>query len=236
MKWITNSFTVFLVYHFSLMNEIKIVVFLFSLFFLQWRQKIITFLNSLYKMFDAKIERYDVYKVETIGDAYMVASGLPHRNGWLIFIIIHNLSFRNNHKPDFENIENENGATGFCHAGEIATMSLDLINGVKCFRIPHRPNVSITIRIGLNTGPCVAGVVGTKMPRYCLFGDSINTASRMESTGDGIFYHDNSSWHYSASWSVTIHFKFPQLDFQWHFQHFRCELKITMTLYCISIQ
>ena len=91
-------------------------------------------------------------KVETIGDAYMVVSGLPTRNGML-------------------------------HAREIARVSLALLNAVMSFKIRHRPGEQLKLRIGVHTGPCVAGVVGLKMPRYCLFGDTVNTASRMESTG-----------------------------------------------------
>ncbi|NXF32742.1 GUC2F cyclase, partial [Nyctibius bracteatus] len=114
--------------------------------------EVVDLLNDLYTLFDAVLGNHDVYKVETIGDAYMVASGLPKRNG------------------------NK-------HAAEIANMSLDILSSVGTFKMRHMPDIPLRIRIGLHTGPCVAGVVGLTMPRYCLFGDTVNTASRMESTG-----------------------------------------------------
>lgn len=71
------------------------------------------------------------------------------------------------------------------HAGEIASMSLHLLSAIMDFRIRHMPEERLQLRIGIHSGPVVAGVVGLKMPRYCLFGDTVNTASRMESGGLG---------------------------------------------------
>ena len=88
------------------------------------------------------------------------------------------------------------------HAGEIANMALDLLSAVTSFHIRHIPGDKLQLRIGLHTGPCAAGVVGLTMPRYCLFGDTINMASRMESTGKG----DNKRYVYPNFQSIFFFF------------------------------
>lgn len=78
---------------------------------------------------------------------------------------------------------------GNLHAAEIASMSLHLLSTVSEFKIRHRPHNKLLLRIGIHSGPVCAGVVGLKMPRYCLFGDTVNTASRMESSGVPLKIH-----------------------------------------------
>lgn len=112
--------------------------------------ELVGLLNQVFSQFDDLVEKYDLEKIKTIGDCYMVASGVP--------------------RPRQD------------HARAITCLALDMQEIVKKSEYFGR---KLIFRIGINSGPVVAGVIGRKKFIYDLWGDAVNTASRMESNGTG---------------------------------------------------
>lgn len=112
--------------------------------------QVISMLESLYRVFDELCGIFDVYKVETIGDAYCVAKGLEGSS-----------------------------PTSDHNAHKVAFMALKMIE--TCSKHVTHDGKNIQMRIGLHTGTALAGVVGRKMPRYCLFGHNVTIANKFES-------------------------------------------------------
>jgi adenylate cyclase len=110
--------------------------------------ELVDLLNQVFLCFDGLIEKYDLEKIKTIGDCYMVASGVPRS------------------RSD--------------HATALVDLALDMQAAVAGTRFGGR---KLALRIGINSGPVVAGIIGRKKFTYDLWGESVNLASRMESHG-----------------------------------------------------
>jgi len=118
--------------------------------------QVVALLNNMYPLFDFLCDQNAVYKVETIGDAYLIVAGCP--------------------------IKASN------HALKICDMAFDMMDGISMLKDPGTGE-NILMRIGCHSGPVVAGVVGLKMPRYCLFGVNVGLTEKFESNSKPMKIH-----------------------------------------------
>ncbi|KAG2499262.1 hypothetical protein HYH03_002840 [Edaphochlamys debaryana] len=134
---------------------------------------VMKFLNDLFVRFDSLLDAYGVYKVETIGDCYVVAGGLIGQDA------------------DGMAAVQGGGESDPQQADRVFGFAQAMLRAAACVALPTTGE-PVRIRVGIHSGAVVSGVVGTRMPRFCLFGDTVNTASRMESTSRAGCIHASS--------------------------------------------
>ncbi|GIL66094.1 hypothetical protein Vafri_19696 [Volvox africanus] len=122
------------------------------------------FLNELYQKLDALLDIYKVYKVETIGDCYVVAGGLVRYDSDGYCSVL----------PE--------GEVDELHAVRVMEFGKAMLRASKEVALPTT-NQPVQMRLGLHSGPAMSGVVGSKMPRFTVFGETVELAHRMESSG-----------------------------------------------------
>ncbi|KAL6764589.1 adenylate and guanylate cyclase catalytic domain-containing protein [Haematococcus lacustris] len=125
--------------------------------------QVMNFLNTLYSAYDHLVDKHGVYKLETVGDCYVVVGGLMQKDAEG-FVAINRQS-----------IDRE------AHAMAVLDFALDMMSMASTVVMPHNQQ-PVVVRCGIHSGPIVSGVVGHRMPKFCCFGDTMNVASRMEST------------------------------------------------------